>query len=199
MPDSLFFSAAALFAGILVLMALQPFADRAPSGPISAAQGSAEDITVDGDQLRRFLPGDVGGITFEDGGDGEITIRLSRLAEYIYDDPRRGTHLVLAEDVEYGLENRPIEVIIEARSTGDVAATSFEANYLARSSEESGWQTFTLTREFAPYTLTYSSPPRGDSLGYDFLGVRPVVPEKRRTMQIRSIRFRAAGPKNDAG
>lgn len=199
MPDSLFFSAAALFAGILVLMALQPFADRAPSGPISAAQGNAEDITVDGEQLRRFLPGDVGGITFEDSGEGETTIRLSRLAEYVYEDPRRGTHLVLAEDVEFGLENRPIEVIIEARSTGDVAATYFEANYLARPSEESGWQRFTLTREFAPYTLTYSPPPRGESLGYDFLGVRPVVPEKRRTMQIRSIRFRAAGPKNDAG
>ncbi len=194
MPDSLFFPASALFAGLLVFLALQPFADRPPSGPVSAGAANAEDVTIANDQLRRFLPGEVGGISFQDEA-GETTIRLSRLAEYIYEDPRMGTHLVVAEDLEYAFENRPIEITIEARSTGEVPATEFEANYLARPGEESGWQTFTLTREFAPYVLEYTPPRRGETLGYDFLGVRPVVPEKRRTMEIRSIRFRAAGPK----
>lgn len=195
MPDSLFFPASALFAGLLVFLALQPFAERPPTGPISAGTGNAEQVEVTGDQLRRFLPGEVGGISFMTDESGETTIRLSRLAENVYDDPRLGTHLVLAEDLEYAFENRPIEVTIEARSTGEVAATDFEIDYLARPGEESGWQTFTLTREFAPYTLRYDPPARGDTLGYDFLGIRPVVPEKRRTMEIRSIRLSAVGPK----
>ncbi len=199
MPDTLFFPAAALLAGLLVFLALEPFADRPPSGPISAGAGNAEDITVQSEQLHRFLPGEVGGITFQTADDGQTTIRLSRLAEYIYEDPRKGTHLVIAEDLEYAFENRPIEITIEARSTGEVPATDFEANYLARPGEESGWRTFTLTREFAPYSFEYSPPRRGETLGYDFLGVRPVVPEKRRTMEIRSIRLRAAGPKAIAG
>lgn len=199
MPDSLFFPASALLAGLLVLLALQPFAERPPSGPISAGAGNAEDVTVQGEQLHRFLPGDVGGITFQSDDNGQTTVRLSRLAEYIYDDPRVGTHLVIAEDLEYAFENRPIEITIEARSTGEVPATDFQANYLARPGEESGWQTFTLTRDFAPYSFEYSPPRRGETLGYDFLGIRPVVPEKRRTMEIRSIRLHAIGPKAAPG
>lgn len=198
MPDSLFFPASAILAGLLVFLALQPFADRPPSGPISAGVGNAEDVTVAGEELHRFLPGEVGGITFQTGDSGQTTVRLSRLAEYIYEDPRMGTHLVIAEDLEFAFEDRPIRVTIEARSSGEVPATDFQANYLARPDEESGWQTFTLTREFAPYSFEYSPPRRGETLGYDFLGVRPVVPEKRRTMEIRSIRFQAVGPKAEA-
>lgn len=196
MPDSLFFPASAVFAGLLVFLALQPFAERPPTGPISAGAGNAEQVVVSGDQLRRFLPGGVGGISFLSTESGETTVRLSRLAENAYEDPRLGTHLVIAEDLEFAFEDRPIRVTIEARSTGEVAATDFEVNYLARPGEESGWQTFTLSREFAPYVLEYNPPSRGDTLGYDFLGVRPVTPEKRRTMEIRSIEFAVAGPKS---
>ena len=53
----------------------------------------------------------------------------------------------------------------------------------------------TLTQEFAPYSFTFTTPPRGDAEGNDLLGIRPVAPDKRRVMEVRSIRIHAVGPK----
>jgi hypothetical protein len=102
---------------------------------------------------------------------------------------------VLAEDLEYALESRPVEVVIEARSVGDFAASQFEANYFAKVEGESGWRAFTLTREFQPYTLTFHTPRRGREEGYDYVGIRPVTPDKHRVMDVKSIRIRVAGQK----
>ncbi len=196
MKDWQFFPLALLVAAAFVFVAINPFADRPPRGPVSAGGRNAEDVSVSGEQLRRFTAGDVGGLTFETV-DGATVLKISRLAEHIYENPVSGPYLMFAEDVEFALASRPIEVIIEARSVGDFAATSFEADYQARPGEggDSGWTRFDLTREFAPYSFTWTTPPRGSKEGYDYLGVRPVAPDKRRTIEIRSIRVHAAGPK----
>ncbi len=198
MPDSLFFPLSALVAAGFVFLALQPFADRPPTGPVSAGNRNAEDILVEGRELHRFVPGTIGGLSIlseETDEPGQEVLRITRLADQIYDDPRQGPHIVLAEDVEQALASRPIEVIVEARSTGEVAATEFQINYLARPNEESGWTTFTLTPEFAPYALQWTTPERTDSLGYDYLGIRPVAPDERRSVEIRSVRVHATGLK----
>ncbi len=92
------------------------------------------------------------------------------------------------------LSSREIEVVIEARSVGDFAASEFQANYYAKSEGESGWRTFTLSREFAPYRFTFRTPPRGEVEGHDYVGIRPVVPDKRRVMEVQSVRVHALGP-----
>jgi len=194
MPDRLFFPLALLLAAAFVFIALRPFDDRAPRGAVSGGGRNAEDVTVTGQELHRFLAGKSPGLSIETES-GQPIARITRLADEAYEDPRSGPHLVLAEDLEYAFESRPVEVIIEARSVGDFAATQFQADYLARAGGESGWQTFTLTPEFAPYAFTWTTPKRGDSEGYDFIGVRPVAPDKRRTMEIKSIRIHALGPK----
>jgi hypothetical protein len=197
MSDKLFFPLAFLLAAAFVLLALNPWADRPPSGPVSGGGRNAEDITIAGAELHRFIAGNLGRLEIAppDGGSGAPVLHISRLAEQAYEDPKSGPHLVLAEDVEYALEHRDIEVIVEARATGAFAASQFEVDYLAKPGFESGWKSFELTPQFKTYSLPFKTPPRGDELGYDYLGIRPVVPDKHRTMEVRSVRIHAVGPK----
>lgn len=197
MSDRLFFPLAGAVASAFIFLALDPFADRPPRGPVSGGGRNAEDITVQGRELHRFLPGDAGGLSIEDGP--QPVARITRLAEQNYVHPQSGPHLVLAEDLEYAFENRDIEVTIEARSAGDFAASKFEAEYSAKADDESGWRPFDLTADFKPYTFRWHTPSRGGTEGYDYVGVRPIAPDKHRTMEIKSIRIRAAGPKDAPG
>lgn len=198
MSDRLFFPLALLIAGAFVFLALQPFADRPSRGPLSGGGRNAEDVVAEGEELYRFVPGETGGLTIEPAsGQEDALLRINRLAEQAYEDPRSGPHLVLAEDLEYAFEDRKIEVVIEARAAGEFGASQFEAAYMARGGEESGWRMFELTPEFVDYSFTWTVPPRGDGEGYDFVGVRPVAPDKRRSMEIRSLRIRAVGAKGD--
>lgn len=196
MPDRLFFPLALLVAAGLVVLALNPFADRPPTGPVSGGGRNAEDVSISGAELHRFVAGNLGRIEIapEEGG-GATVMHINRMADQVYDDPRSGPHLVLAEDVEYALENREVEVLVEARATGAFAASRFEIDYMAKPGAESGWKTFSLGPRFATYALKFRTPPRGDDLGYDYIGIRPVAPDKRRTMEVRSVRIHAVGPK----
>jgi hypothetical protein len=198
MRDLLFFPVSAAVAAAFVFVALEPFAERLPSGPVSGGGRNALDVTIAGAELNRFIVGETRGATLDlmrpEGG--EAFLRIDRQAAD-YSDPRLGPHLTLAEDLEYALESRPIEVVIEARSVGDFAASQFEANYFAKLDGQSGWRQFDLTREFQPYTLTFHTPRRGREAGYDDLGIRPVTPDKHRVMDIRSVRIRATAEKSD--
>ena len=198
MRDILFFPLAAALAGAFVFIALDPYGERLPSGPVSGGGRNAEDVSISGAELNRFLVGASGGVTIDIGkaaDDGQIILRIDREASATYEDPRLGPHLVVAEDVEYAMESRPIEVVFEARSAGDFPASRFEANYFSKVEGESGWQGFDLTAEFQTYTLTFFTPKRGGDMGYDFVGIRPLAPDKHREMEVRSVRIRAMGPK----
>ncbi len=197
MRDFLFFPLAAALASTFIFVAVNPFAARLPTGAVSGGGRNALDVTVQGDELNRFVLGELSGLDIDlmhpDGG--KAFLRIDRQSTAQYEDPRLGPHLVLAEDLEFALESRPIEVVIEARSVGDFPASQFEANYFAKTESESGWQSFTLTREFQPYTLTFYTPKRGREEGYDFVGIRPVAPDKHRVMDVRSVEIRSVGKK----
>lgn len=195
MRDRYFFPLAAVVAGAFIMTALQPFMPRPPRGPLSCGGcANPEDVTAAGKELHRFVPGNFEGIALVQTPEGPI-LQITRLAEQAYEDPRSGPHIVIAEDLEYAFESRAIEITIEARAAADAGASEFETNYLARAEGESGWQTFPLTTDFKEYAFTFEAPPRGPTEGYDYLGIRPVVPEKRRVMDVRSIRIRSVGPK----
>jgi len=196
MRDRFFFPLAATVAGVFVLMALQPWADRPPTGPVSAGGRNAEDITVTGKELYRFVPGNYDGIAIVTPPEGgEPVLRITRLANEEYQEPRSGPHIVLDADIENAFETRPVEVEIVARAAGDFAAQEFQANYFARHEGESGWQTFVLTPQWETHRFRFNVPKIGDSAGYDYVGIRPELSDKRRTMELKSLRIHAVGPK----
>ena len=43
--------------------------------------------------------------------------------------------------------------------------------------------------------MRLKTPPRANSEGYDYLGIRPVAPDKRRVMEVRSVRIHTVGSK----
>jgi hypothetical protein len=200
MRDRIFYPLAFALAGAFVFMALQPYSERLPSGAVSGGGRNAEDVTISGVELNRFVVGEIGGVAMDivtPAEGGEPVLKIDRQATAVYEDPRLGPHLVLAEDIEYAMESRPIEVIVEARSTGEFPASRLEINYFSRVEGESGWQAFDLTPEFQAYTLAYFAPKRGGDMGYDFVGIRPVTPDKHREMEVRSVRIRTVGPKGE--
>ena len=108
-----------------------------------------------------------------------------------------GTGLSVVETIR---EARPDARVVMLTGYGNIATAvaavkAGAIDYLAKPGFESGWQTFPLTAQFATYSLRYKTPPRGDELGYDYIGIRPVAPDKRRTMEVRSVRIHAVGPK----
>lgn len=192
MRDRLFFPLAFILASSFILMALNPFSERVPSGPVSAGAGNAEDVTVKDRELFRFQPGNYDSIKFiPASGETPAAMRITRRASDDYLDPRSGAHLVFAEDVEFALANRSIQIDIEARSSGEFGASQFQANYFAKTEGESGWRTFDLTTQFQTFSFTFDTPVRGETIGYDYLGIRPVAPDKQRSMDVRSVRIHA--------
>lgn len=192
MRDRLFFPLAFILASSFILMALNPFSERVPSGPVSAGAGNAEDVTVKDRELYRFQPGNYDSIKFiPASGETPAAMRITRQATEDYQDPRSGPHLVFAEDIEFALQHRRIQIDIEARGSGEFAASQFEANYFAKTEYETGWKPFDLTPEFKTYRFTFDTPQRGETVGYDYLGIRPVAPDKHRTMEVRSVRVHA--------
>lgn len=196
MRDRLFFPLAFILASTFILMALQPFAERCSTGPVSGGGRNAEDVTVEGREFCRFQPGNYEGVkTIPASGDTPALLQITRQATEVYEDPRSGPHVILAEDIEYALQERTIQIDIEARSAGDFPASQFEADYLAKAEFETGWKAFDLTPEFKTYSFTFDTPTRGDTIGYDYIGIRPVAPDKRRVMEVRSVRVHAISAK----
>ena len=189
MRDRLFFPLAFILASSFILMALNPFSERVPSGPVSAGAGNAEDVTVKDRELYRFQPGNYESIKFiPASGDMPAAVQITRRATDDYLDPRSGPHLILAEDIEFAMDHREIQIDIDARAAGDFGASQFEANYFAKAEGESGWQRFDLTPTFQTFSFTFEVPARGETQGYDYIGIRPVAPDKYRTMEVRSVR-----------
>lgn len=196
MQDRLFFPLAFVLASTFIFMALQPFAERVPSGPVSGGGRNAEDITVEGKELSRFLPGNYDGLDLiSAAGDAPAVLRITRQATETYEDPRSGPHVVFAEDIEYAMSHRRIQIDIVARSAGDFAASQFEANYFAKAEFETGWKVFDLTPDFKTYRFVFDTPERGEVEGYDYIGIRPVTPDKHRIMEVRSVRVHTLSPR----
>jgi hypothetical protein len=61
MRDLLFFPVSALLAAAFVLVALEPYRERLPSGPVSGGGRNAQDLTVAGEELNRFIVGEMRG------------------------------------------------------------------------------------------------------------------------------------------
>ena len=81
MRDRIFYPLAFALAGAFVFMALQPYAERLPSGAVSGGGRNAEDVTISGVELYRFVAGELPGVSIDIGtgpdGAGEV-LRIVR-------------------------------------------------------------------------------------------------------------------------
>ena len=108
----------------------------------------------------------------------------------------RGPHFVLAPDLEVAYAGRPVRVTVSARAADKYGASGLRLNYSVGNGTGSGWQRFDLTRQFRDVSFVYELPPRnkGTDPGYDYIAIRPEVPEKRRAVFVESIVLEPLAP-----
>ncbi|WP_158085747.1 hypothetical protein [Henriciella aquimarina] len=188
MSDKVFFAAAALVAMVMVALGLLPGVNTLPTGPVSGGGTDYKTIEVSGDQLNRMVAGGEADIELVKM-DGRTLLQVGAKIGTLKEDPLLGPHFVLAQDLEVAFAGRTVQVTINARAAEKYGAEQMRVNYWVGAGEGSGWETFPMTRQFRDISFTYDIPDRdpGAAPGYDYLAIRPVVPEKERAILISSI------------
>jgi len=111
-------------------------------------------------------------------------------ADSLSDDPVLGPHFPLAADLEVQFSGFEIEVTVRAKPGETRGATQMQVNYSTGRNGESGWQVFDLKPDYDSYRFTYEVPLHSGEQGLDYLGIRPVVPDKSRTLLVEGVEFR---------
>lgn len=194
MSDFVFYPLALLVALAIVASAALPGRDRLACGSVSGAGTNYNLIEINGDDLCRFEAAGQSQIDFSKSGEAISFLTVSAAAGKLGDRPDRNPHFRLAADIELQFAGHEVQVTIEARPSQDVGATSFEANYSAGIEGNSDWQKFDLRPEFASYTFNWIVPVRtGEEQAVDYLAIRPVVPDKIRSIDVRSVKLERLG------
>ncbi len=190
MNDFIFFPLAIALALAVVASAALPGRDRLACGSVSGAGTNYNSISVSGNDLCRLnAAGQAELKRIQNGGDIEA-IQVSAGAGLLGDRPDRNPHFRLAADLEAQFAGKRIRVTIVAKPGDDRGATAFQANYSAGQEGNSGWRTFKMTPGYKSYSFVWQVPPRTVSENaVDYLAIRPVVPDKVRSIDIQSVQF----------
>lgn len=188
MPDKVFFPLIILIAALMVIAAARPGVDNLPRGPIGGANSDYKTITVEGDQLNRIIAGGDAAMGLVDR-EGEAVLKIESLAGTQRRDPAKGPHFELDSDLERVFSDHEVEVTLTVRPAERKGAHSFQAIYSAGRPGDSGWQTFDMIPDWRDYKFIYRVPQKTGENAFDYLGVRPVVPEDTRSILIKRITF----------
>lgn len=161
-------------------------------GPFGGADGPADYslIILSGRDLCRMeatfgyeleLNGDVLTIRAEDGAG------LSNVEQ--------NAHFRLGPDLETVYAGQKVRISLTVKPATGSGAEAFEFNYSAGKAGDTGWTRFDLKPEWDTYTAEVEIPRKllENSVAFDYLSVRPVVPDKTRAIDLREIRFRRMG------
>ena len=81
-----------------------------------------------------------------------------------------GAYLTIPERIALGFANKRIKVTVYAKQPSSNASSSFAVAYSTSDVGNSGWQSFTPTTSWAPYSFVYDVPVPNAG-GTDFLGI----------------------------
>lgn len=189
--DIIFYPIAILAALGIITAAALPGKDRLGCSSVSGAGTDYKLIHVEGNDLCRIRAAGQSDVERIMAGEEISAVRISAGAGLLGDREDRNPHFRLAHDIEVQFSGQRVEVTIVAKPADDQGALSFQANYSAGAEGGSGWQTFRLEPDYAPYSFVVDVPVRttaGETV--DYLAVRPVVPEKTRAVDIKSVTFK---------
>ena len=199
MSDRIFFPITFIVAILLVAAALAPVANRRPTGSVSFSaaeiQNAGRELVIEGEELYKFIAGGDADIAFVSDPGGQTVAVITAGAGMLADDPVKGPHFRLAADVENLFANQRIRVTVTAKPGTERGATAIAMNYSAGRLGESGWQTVNLTPDYSDTQFEYAVPPKETETenGVDFFAIRPVVPDKTRSVIIRRVKIERLG------
>jgi hypothetical protein len=187
MRDRIFFPLAGVLVLAMVFFALLPGIGRLPTGPVAGDGLNYNRIIIDGRYLNKVVAGGDARTQLLRTPERGYVLGIDAAADALPAEPELGPHFRLAPDIELQFSGRKIRATIRVRPTEDQGAMAFEANYSAGRAGQSGWQEFELQPGFTDFSFEYDVPPATGDQGVDYLGIRPVVPEKRRGIIVERI------------
>lgn len=188
MKDFIFFPLVFVLALGIIAAAALPGKNRLGCGAVSGAGTNYTKVSVSGNDLCRMVAAGQADVTRLSKGGKIDAVRVSSGAGLLGDRPDRNPHFPLAADLETVFAGRPVKVTVEVKPADDRGATAFEVNYFAGQEGSSGWQTFRLQPGYETFTFEWQVPPRMVcEQAFDYLAIRPVVPDKTRAIDIRKI------------
>jgi hypothetical protein len=186
MRDHFFFPLAALLAGMFVFLAILPGFGRLPDGPMAGDGVNYDRIVIEGPNLNRIIAGGHA-VTRLLREDEKYLLYIEEAEDALSEIPELGPHFRLAADIELQFSGRLVRVTIRARPADIRGAEEIMVNYAAGRTGESGWQVLGLQPDFSDVGFEYRVPPVRGEQGLDYLGIRPVVPDKSRAVIIERV------------
>ena len=170
MRDRFFFPAALALVAMMVFLAIRPGIGALPSGAVAGDGANYNKITIEGDYLHKVFAGGNAKTELVDGPDNKTLLYIEAETGALRDEP------------------------VRARPADDRGAMQIAMNYSAGRVGESGWRIFDLKPEFSDLSFDYDVPRIEGDQGVDYLGIRPVVPNKSRAVLIERITLDRIGP-----
>lgn len=186
MRDRYFFPLILMIAGAMIFFSLRVGGSALPSGPWSGGGSDYQTLTLEGVQLARIVAGGDADIDIVGTGNDAI-VRIEALAGMLPEDPILGPHYPIAADLETAFSGHTIRITVRAKPGPRRGAQQFQVNYSTGKLGESGWQTFDQALESQDFTFEYDVPVHRGDPALDYLGIRPVVPDKTRTVDVEQI------------
>lgn len=192
MKDIMFYPLMGVIAMVMVGSAMFLGWSQPKCGPFGGAEGPADYslIILSGRDLCRMEA--TFGYELELNGD-VLTIRAEDDAGL--SDVEQNAHFRLGPDLETVYAGQRVRISLTVKPSGSRGAEAFEFNYSTGKAGDTGWTRFELTPEWDTYTAEVEIPRKllENAVAFDYLAVRPVVPDKARAIDLREIRFRRMG------
>ncbi|MEL6567921.1 MAG: hypothetical protein AAFQ22_05845 [Pseudomonadota bacterium] len=189
MGDKIFYPFIFLLAAGLVALALSPQINALPTGPVSVGDQNYNRVSVADLELNRMKAGGDADVILQRNGVTEADLEIVTTAGVLSPDPRLGPHFELSADIEVQFSGFEVEVIVTAKPGESRGATQMQVNYSTGRDGESGWQVFDLQRDWDTFSFTYRVPVKSGENALDYLAIRPVTPDKTRSLLIDRIEF----------
>lgn len=187
MPDRIFFPLAGALVLLMVFLGIQPGIGQLPSGPVAGDGVNYDRIVIDGTYLNKVIAGGEARTKLLRTQDRGYVLQIDAAADALEAAAELGPHFRLAPDIETQYSGRRIRVTVRARPSGEQAGAQVQVNYSAGRVGQSGWRVFELKPGSAYYSFEYTVPVMSGEQGVDYIGVRPVVPEGRRSVLVDAV------------
>ncbi|MFT5775825.1 hypothetical protein [Hyphomonas sp.] len=194
MRDWFFFPAALALVAMMVFLAIRPGIGALPSGAVAGDGANYNKIAIEGDYLHKIFAGGNAKTELVDGTDNKTLLYIEAETGALRDESELGPHFRLAADIEAQFSGMTVRITVRARPADDRGAMQIAMNYSAGRVGESGWRVFDLKPEFSDFSFDYDVPRIEGDQGVDYLGIRPVVPNKSRAVLIERITLDRTGP-----
>ena len=192
MKDAIFYPVAILLAIGMVMISLAKGWTEPRCGPFGGANGPADYslIILSGRDLCRMEAT----FGYELGLEDEV-LTIKADVDAPQSDAQNNAHFRLGPDLEAAYAGHKIRSSFTVRPSGGFGAEAFEFNYSSGKPGNTGWQRIDLKPEWDTYTAEIEVPRKiiENEIAFDYLAIRPVVPEKTRSIELREIRFRRLG------